>query len=140
MPSYPVGQSDTYEVRQFMVETALMHRGFSWQQEYHWKTVDDTSTGEVTDFEGWYAQAGYFFHAVFPKFPKPLEIAFRVADVDPNVGVGDDAENEATLVFNWFFSGHRNKLTFDFSRLHDRNQEIGRRWENRIRLQWDISF
>ena len=26
------------------------------------------------------------------------------------------------------------------SRLHDRNEEIGRRWENRIRLQWDISF
>ena len=140
MPGYPVGQSDTYKVRQIMFETAFMHRGFSWQQEYHWKKVDDTATGRVTDLEGWYAQVGYFFHAAFPKFPKPLEIAFRVADLDPNEGVGDDAENEATLVFNWFFNGHRNKLTFDFSRLHDRNQEIGRRWENRVRLQWDVSF
>jgi phosphate-selective porin OprO/OprP len=140
LPGHPVGGSDTYEVRQIMIETAFMHRGFSWQQEYHWKTVDDTVNGDVRDLEGWYAQVGYFFHAVFPKFPKPLEIAFRLADVDPHIGVGDDAENEATLAFNWFFNGHRNKLTFDISRLHDRNQETGKRWENRVRLQWDVSF
>jgi len=140
LPGYPVGESDTYEVRQTMIETAFMHHGFSWQQEYHWKTVDDTVAGTTRDLEGWYAQAGYFFHALFPKFPKPLEMALRVAEVDSNTSVVDDAENEWTLVFNWFFAGHRNKLTFDFSRLHDRNEEIGRRWENRIRLQWDVSF
>jgi hypothetical protein len=123
-----------------MVETALQHRGFSWQQEYHWKTVDDTEAGVVTDLYGWYAQAGYFFHALFPKFPKPLEIAFRLAEVDPDTSAPDDAENEWTLAFNWFFAGHRNKLTLDFSRLHDRNEEVGRRWGNRIRLQWDVSF
>ena len=60
--------------------------------------------------------------------------------MDPDTAVRDDSENEWTLVFNWFFAGHRNKLTFDFSRLHDGNAEAGRRWENRIRLQWDISF
>ena len=140
LPGYPVGDFDTYKVRQVMFETAYMHRGFSWQQEYHWKTVDDTVTGTTTDLEGWYAQAGYFFHAVFPKFPKPLEIAFRVAEVDPNTAAIDDSENEWTLVLNWFFSGHRNKLTLDLSRLHDRDEEVGRRWENRIRLQWDVSF
>jgi len=53
---------------------------------------------------------------------------------------GDDAENDAPLVFNWFFNGYRKKLTFDISRLHDRNEEIGKRWENRVRLQWDVSF
>jgi hypothetical protein len=46
----------------------------------------------------------------------------------------------SSSAFNWFFAGHRNKLTFDFSRLHDRNEEVGRRWENRIRLQWDVLF
>ena len=140
LPGYPVGESSTYKVRQAMVETAYQYRGFSWQQEYHWKTVDDTVTGRVTDLEGWYAQAGFFFHALFPKFPKPLEIALRAAEVDTNVAKGDDVEQEATLVFNWFFSGHRNKLTFDISRLHDRNADAGKRWENRIRLQWDVSF
>ena len=71
---------------------------------------------------------------------KPLEIAFRVAEVDPDTAAIDDSENEWTLVLNWFFEGHRNKITFDFSRLHDRNAGARRRWENRIRLQWDISF
>jgi len=140
LPGYPVGESDTYKVRQTMIETAFMLHGFSWQQEYHWKTVDDTVAGTTRDLEGWYAQAGYFFHALVPKFPKPLEMALRVAEVDSNTSVVDDAENEWTLVFNWFFAGHRNKLTFDISRLHDRNEEVGRRWENRVRLQWDVSF
>ena len=123
-----------------MIETAYQYRGFSWQQEYHWKTVEDTVTNRVTDLKGWYGQAGYFFHAVFEKFPKPLEVALRLADVDPDTSSGDKAENEATLVLNWFFNGHRNKLTLDLSRLHDRNAEADKRWENRIRLQWDVSF
>ena len=140
LPGYPVGVSDTYKVRQAMIETAYQHGGFSWQQEYHWKTVDDTVTGSTTDLEGWYAQTGYFFHAAFERFPKPLEIAVRLAEVDSNTSVEEDVEKEATLVFNWFFAGHSNKLTLDLSRLHDNNAEIGKRWENRIRLQWDISF
>jgi hypothetical protein len=140
LPGSPVGGRDTYKVRQAMVETAYQYRGFSWQQEYHWKTIDDTVTGVVTDLEGWYAQVGYFFHAAFERFPKPLEMALRCAEVDPDLATPDDAEREWTLAFNWFFAGHRNKLTFDFTRLHDQNEEIGRRWENRIRLQWDVSF
>ncbi len=140
LPGSPVGGRDTYKVRQHMIETAFQYGGFSWQQEYHWKTIDNTETGAVTDLEGWYAQAGYFFHALIEKFPKPLEIAFRVAEVDPNIFSDVDTEKEATLVFNWFSSGHRNKLTLDLSRLHDENEQVGRRWENRIRLQWDVSF
>jgi phosphate-selective porin len=140
LPGIEPGGSDRYKVRQAMFETAFQHRGFSWQQEFHWKTIDDTQTGVVTDLYGWYAQAGYFFHALFEKYPKPLEVAIRYAEVDPDTSADDDAENEWTLAFNWFFAGHRNKLTLDFSRLHDRNEEVGRRWENRIRLQWDISF
>ena len=46
----------------------------------------------------------------------------------------------SSSAFSWFFAGHRNKLTFDFSRLHDCNERVGRRWENRVRLQWDVSF
>jgi phosphate-selective porin len=140
LPGFDTGESDRYKVRQAMVETAYQYRGFSWQQEYHWKTVEDTQTGEVRDLYGWYAQAGYFLHALFEKYPKPLEIALRYAEVDANTAAPDDAEDEWTLAFNWFFAGHRNKLTFDISRLHDRNEEVGRRWENRIRVQWDISF
>jgi hypothetical protein len=140
LPGSPVGSRDTYKVRQALLETAFQYRGFSWQQEYHWKSIDNTETGTITDLEGWYAQAGYFFHALFPKFPKPLEVALRIARVDTNAATDFDTEKEATLVFNWFFSGHRNKLTLDLSRLSDEKEAVGRRWENRIRLQWDVSF
>ena len=140
LPGSPVGDRDTYKVRQQMIETAFQFAGFSWQQEYHWKSVDNTETGTMTDLEGWYAQAGYFFHTLFPRFPKPLEIALRVAEVDPNTVSHVDIEKEATLVFNWFFSGHNNKLTLDLSRLHDENEAVGRRWETRVRVQWDVSF
>ena len=123
-----------------MLETAYQYRGFSWQREMHWKTVDDTESGEVVDMKGLYAQAGYFVHVLFPAFPKPLEIALRWAEVDPDTAVAGDLEQETTMVANWFFSGHRNKLTFDFSRLRTMANQSGRRWANRIRLQWDVSF
>jgi hypothetical protein len=64
----------------------------------------------------------------------------RLAEVDPNTATDFDKEKEATLVFNWFVAGHNNKLTLDVSRLHDENEAAGRRWETRIRLQWDVSF
>ena len=31
-------------------------------------------------------------------------------------------------------------FTLDISRINDRSGEPGRRWENRARLQWDVSF
>ena len=140
LPGLDVGQRDTFAVDQAMVETAFMYRGFSWQQEVHRKRVETVATGEVVELEGWYAQAGYFFHGVAEWFPKNLEIAVRAAQVDPNISLPEDHIGEATLVFNWFFRGHRNKLTLDMSRIHDRSAEVGRRYENRARLQWDVSF
>jgi phosphate-selective porin len=140
LPGLPVGQSDSYDVSQALIETALKYRGLSWQQEYHRKRVEVTETGEVTDLVGWYAQLGYFFHGVAGWFPEKLEIAARVARVDPDLDLPEDHIGEATLVFNYFFHGHRNKLTLDISRIYDRSGEVGKRIENRLRLQWDVSF
>jgi hypothetical protein len=140
LPGFEPGDRDRYDVRQGMIETAFQWRGFSWQQEYHWKSVDDTDSGVVTDLEGGYAQAGFFPHTVARWVPRPLEVAVRYAEVDPDTQRPDDLQREATLGFNWFFQGHRNKLTLDVSRLHDRSAEPGRRWETRVRLQWDVSF
>jgi phosphate-selective porin len=140
LPGFPVGGRDTYEVRQAVLETAYQGRGLSWQQEMHWKTVDDTERDTVTDMTGWYAQLGFFFHTLFPAFPKALEIGLRWAEVDPDTTTGGDLEQETTLVFNWFFSGHRNKLTLDLGRLKRQGADIGRRREDRVRLQWDVSF
>ena len=90
---------------------------------------------------GSYSQVGYFPHYLIPVIPKPLEVAFRYAFVDPNVNVANDAEQEFTMAFNWFFAGHRNKVTMDGSWLTlatpTEPKDLN---EQRFRLQWDVSF
>jgi phosphate-selective porin OprO and OprP len=135
---------DQYEIDQYVEEFAFKYRGFSAQQEHHVKKIRDTTTGLRNELTGGYVQAGYFFHHMFPSVPAPLELAARYAYVDEpnaaNLGFDNDRE-EFTIGANWFFSGHNNKLTLDFSRLNlDDNvlnlDESG----NRLRFQWDVSF
>ena len=46
---------------------------------------------------------------------------------------------EYTLGINWFFHGHRNKLTADWSFLdYDDPTEAASKW--RFRLQWELSL
>jgi hypothetical protein len=142
LPGFPVGEEDRYEVEQAMVETAFQGRGFSWQQEYHWKRVEDTETGRVKELQGYYLQAGYFFHALLKWVPRPLELAARWAEVDSDVSEDalDDRIRELTFAANWFFAGHRNKLTLDFSLLEREAADPDEREERRLRIQWDVSF
>jgi hypothetical protein len=53
--------------------------------------------------------------------------------------MSSDTEKEFTLATNWFFNGHRNKLTLDLSRVI-RRLAPETDTTNRIRLQWDWSF
>lgn len=90
---------------------------------------------------GSYTNVGYFPHYLVNAIPKPLEVAFRYAFVDPNVFAPRDRLQEYTLVFNWFFAGHRNKLTLDGSWLTLEDPSKPRALnEQRIRFQWDVSF
>jgi phosphate-selective porin OprO and OprP len=133
-----------FKVEQMVQEFAFKWRGFSVQEEFHWKTVTDRVAGTKNDLTGAYAEVGYFFHDVLPFVPKPLELAFRYAFVkEPNETdrVQDNLREEFTVGANWFFAGHNNKLTLDFSHLTleddflDRNVD-----EDRGRFQWDVSF
>jgi len=139
-------------------EFAFKWRGFSVQHEYHWKQVKDSGRPSAapiaaaapsrTNLMGSYSQVGYFPHQLIPALPKPLEIAFRYAFVDPNIFAPNDVEREYTAVVNWFFAGHRNKLTLDTSYLtlattkDDSGLPSTPRnvHEQRVRLQWDVSF
>lgn len=144
-----VGQ---FEIEQAVQEFAFKYRGFSVQQELHRKTVKDRVAGEEYDLTGGYIQSGYFFHHMFPSFPEPLELAVRYAFVEePNAGAGPDGDladpnidndrEELTVGANWFFNGHNNKLTLDYSHLTlDDNMMNRDESENRVRLQWDVSF
>jgi len=71
--------------------------------------------------------------------PEPLEFALRFALVDPDGGDNDGKERESMMAANWFFNGHRNKLTADLSRVL-RRDVADNETETRIRLQWDVSF
>ena len=139
LPGFEQGAPDQYRIRQFMVETAYHHGGFSWQQEVHWKTIDDRATGRTIRLLGAYAQAGMFFSEVFDSFPEPLEFAARLAAVNPDRDRGGAREDEVTLGANWYFNGHRNKLTLDMSRV-ERRLSPENDSSNRVRLQWDLSF
>ena len=131
-------------------EFAFKWRGLSIQHEFHWKQIKDTgrpatatiagASRSTTNLRGSYAQIGYFPHSLIPIIPKPLEIAFRYAFVDPDTTIKNDQLQEFTGAINWFFAGHRNKLTLDTSHLKLDRPVGNNQHEQRIRLQWDVSF
>lgn len=125
-----------FKIKQAMEEIAFKYQGFSLQQEFHIKEVANQTNKARTTSLGAYAQAGYFPHALIDVIPAPLEVAFRYAFVDPDDTVRNDVRREQTVAINWFFAGHRNKLTLDYSHLTQDTGGI----VDRARLQWDISF
>ena len=134
-----------FRVQGMVEEFAFKWRGLSIQHEYHWKEIKDDrfaegAPGYKTNLMGSYSQIGYFPHDLIPAIPKPLEVAFRYAFVDPNVFARNDRRQEYTAVFNWFFAGHQNKLTLDGSWLTLAQPAGQNQHEQRIRLQWDVSF
>ncbi|QJR82852.1 porin [Alteromonas pelagimontana] len=141
LEGFEVGEDGRFKIKQYVIETALMYKGLSWQSEYHRKTVTDTLNSNLeTTMSGYYVQAGYFLHESFNWWPKPLEAAFRYASFDPNIDNGDEKHLEKSIAFNWFFDGHSNKLTADITRfdIEQLASYVEDQW--RYRLQWDVSF
>ena len=93
-----------------------------------------------TTLRGYYVQAGYFISESISWWPEPLEIAARYATYSPNTNEGDDHFFERTLAFNYFFNGHKNKVTAEVSKvaLDQFGTEAGD--ETVYSLQWDVSF
>ncbi|MCF6223442.1 MAG: OprO/OprP family phosphate-selective porin [Flavobacteriaceae bacterium] len=140
LPGFEDGVDGQYKIDQLMFETAFKYKGFSWEQELHYKGIDDTVNNNETVLIGNYIQLGYFLHNSFSKIPKKLELFARHAFYNPDINISDNDNFEYTVGFNWFFRGHKNKLTLDYSYLT--TNKIGSPYteENRIRLQWDISI
>jgi len=139
LPGFLDGAPDRYRLEQWLLETAYQYRGFSWQQELHWKRVEDRTSGAIRRLLGGYAQAGVFPAAWFDDAPAPLELAIRISLVDVDESASDDIEKEFTIGANWFFNGHRNKLTLDISHLQQNPAGLEEQTD-RLRLQWDWSF
>jgi hypothetical protein len=138
----PDGEAGQYETNQAMGEFAYKRKGLYAQAEAHWKKVDDRINGTKTELHGYYAQIGYFFRDLGMIVPAPLEFGLRGARVTRDFASGARGyQDELTLVANWFFHGHRNKLTADLSYLTIGSMEDVEDDETiRVRAQWDVSF
>ncbi len=124
---------------------AFKWQGFSVQQEFHWKRVEDRGQADSTNnLYGVYAQTGYFFNEIFDWFPEPLELAYRYAWLEEPNGTDRNYDNERqehSVAANWFIAGHNNKVTLDYSYLTlDDGFANDDTDAHRVRLQWDVSF
>lgn len=139
LPGFEIGESSQYAVNQSMIEFALMYKGFALQSEYHYKHIDDRINATTSKLSGYYIDVGYFFSELIEEVPKPLEIIARYARVDSDALSTQLNETELAFGANWYFYGHRNKLTFDVSRRTNENMgEYEHSWDTRF--QWDVSF
>jgi len=133
-------QPGQYRINQSNFETAFKYKGFSWQSELHYKEIiDKVNADATTQLHGYYVQAGYFAHQAMQWWPKQLELAARYAKYNPNVDQGGYLD-EVSVAFNWFFKGHRNKLTAEISDFDYESEELDFKREWRFRVQWEISF
>ena len=141
LPGFAPGD---FRLRQWLFETAVHYRGLSWQQELHWKRLRDLDGGATTRLLGGYAQLGAFLNSWWPAVPPAFELAGRFSAVDVDTSRSGDNKLEYTLAANWFFQGHRNKLTLDVSRLNFEDNPEGfpvvAAWATRVRLQWELSL
>jgi hypothetical protein len=140
LEGFEPGVPGQYSLKQALGEAFLKFRGFSVQQEYHWKNVYDHVNSRSVDMSGAYAQAGYFPHYAATWIPKALETGYRYAWVDPHAQQPNDLHQEHSLVANWFFEGHDNKLVFEAARLAVKVPGGGALSSWRYRLQWDVHF
>lgn len=141
LQGFDEGVDGQYKINQFMVETAFKYKGFSWESELHRKSVFDHVNDTETNLRGLYLQAGYFFSNIFDFVPEPLEVAGRFTNYNPNTQISKDLEQEFGLGFNWFFNGHRNKLTTEVTYFQiEANSLVEPADGFRFRVQWDISL
>lgn len=140
LDGFEMGGDERYTIEQWQQGFAWRHQGFSIQQEYHQKRIEDHESGRDAKLTGGYAQAGKTWPVDFGRFTFPVELAARYARVDWEDTPVDRTQTEYTIAANLFLSGHNNKLTADLSRLDVRQPGIGDEDDVRFRLQWDVSF
>jgi phosphate-selective porin OprO/OprP len=139
LPDFEEGQDNQYRSEQFLQEFAWQKGAWSIQQEFHYKKISDRINGGNVNLRGGYFNVGWFPSAHFEHWPTPLELATRVALVKAYPQADLHENKELSLGMNWFFNGHRNKLTSDVSRIKiDDPQGGAKDW--RFRIQWDVSL
>jgi hypothetical protein len=137
---YEPGSNGQYKIDQYQLETAFNYKGFSWASELHRKFIFNKGTNEHTTLAGYYVQAGYFPHGILSGIPEKLEIAMRLSEYRPDLSIKANKQQEVAFAVNYFFEGHKNKLTAEITEFTFEDKDLLRQDETRIRVQWDISF
>jgi phosphate-selective porin OprO and OprP len=83
------------------------------------------------DSDGFNAQIGYFI------VPQKLEIAGRLAVLDPNSDRDDDEREERGIALGYFFNKHPHKLQLDYRQLENKATD---REDDEVRLQYQLIF
>ncbi|WP_092178848.1 porin [Cyclobacterium xiamenense] len=136
------GTAGQYAMDQYLVETTLMYRAFSWHSEYHRKNIFDTNNDRLSRLQGWFVQAGILLNAAASENSAPkLELAGRYALFRPEMRLQENNEEEYSLAFNCFFNDHLNKLTVDLTHFDFEEKSVNREASGwRFRVQYDFSF
>ena len=140
LDGFTAGLPGQYTLKQLNAEFMLKYKGWSIQNENHWKSVLNNLTGADTHLRGSYIMTGYFPHHVLPAFPKEVELAYRFAYVDGNTAIASDIRTEQTVGINFFLEGHTNKFTIDTSFLSLQRPGLPGLMEQRVRAQYDVHF
>ena len=148
LPGYenPLNNSGPVDYNRFLInqlgfEVMLKYRGLTFMSENHIKSIEDdnpSASHKHSLLYGGYVSAGFFPGEFIRFMPDPFEMVLRYSLVS-NDELYNYNINEYGVAFNWYFSGHRNKITLDVSYLQ--NDDFKAAYNHiRSRLQWDVSF
>jgi len=131
-----------YNIDQFLLESTLKYKNFSWHSEFHQKSIKDNQLKQLTKLNGWFVQGGLLLNPQSIEKEAPLlELASRYAIYQPNQQLQMNSEEEISLAFNCFFNGHQNKLTADITHFEFEEKSVNREASGwRFRIQYDFSF
>lgn len=111
-------------------DVVFKFKGFSFFGALHDSSNDRTILADFDD-GGFVAQAGWFI------VRNKLEIAARVAEIDPNSDRDDDEQEERGIALNWFWNKHAHKIQADYRQLENAATGVT---NDELRLQYQIVF
>ncbi|WP_394176715.1 porin [Thalassotalea litorea] len=131
--------NEQYTIEQWMLHGKFHFNGLSLQGEYHQKDVIDNIVSHTTSMRGYYLQAGLILAGWWDTIPPEFEITGRFSDLTPDTANSSYGQSEWLLGMNWYFFGHRNKVTTDFGQfsIDERDRSYD---DTRFRVQYDLSF
>jgi phosphate-selective porin OprO/OprP len=111
-------------------DLSFKFKGFSLFGEL-FEASDEPETGADLDLSGFNLQAGYFI------LRNKLEIAARLAELDPNDEISNNEQEERGVALNYFWNKHAHKLQLDYRQLENKATN---RTDDEVRLQYQVIF